>query len=128
MKIFGIGIDIINCERIKSSLKKNVNFKKRIYSKSGITACSKKLNNTNCFAKKYAAKEAFVKALGTGFSKNLNFNEIEISNNRNGKPVISISGKSLKATREILKKKFYNIHLTISDEKKYAVAQVIITL
>ena len=90
---------------------------------------AKKNNNSvNCYAKRFAAKEAFSKALGTGISNGINFNEIVVLNKKSGKPYISIIGQ----TRKILKKKFKRkkskISLSLSDEKKYAVAFVTISL
>ena len=89
MKIFGVGADIIKINRIKKSLKKKA-FVKRLFNKEEILKCSKIKNSANCFAKRFAAKEAFSKALGTGISKGINFNEIVVSNQKNGKPIIKL--------------------------------------
>ena len=128
MKIYGTGIDIVNTNRIKSIIKKNKLFKKKIFSKNEIIYCEKKKNSPSFFAKRFAAKEAFSKALGTGISNGLNFNEIEIYNNLKGKPLIKIIGNSLKITKKILKKKKFNINLSLSDEKLFAVAMVVIEI
>ena len=127
MTIFGIGTDIISTIRLKDSLK-NKKFIRRVFNKKEILKC-KKLNKTvNCLAKRFAAKEAFSKALGTGISKGINFNEIVVLNKKTGKPYISIIGQ----TKKILKKKFKGkktkVSLSLSDEKKYAVAFVTISL
>ena len=90
MNIYGIGIDIVKISRLEKLLKKK-DYLKRIFSKKEIQKCSKKKNTFySCFAKRFAAKEAFSKALGTGISKGLNFNEIEIDNEKNGKPFFTI--------------------------------------
>ena len=127
MSIFGIGTDIVNVDRIKNSLK-NKNFIKRVFNKREILKCKKINKSINCYAKRFAAKEAFSKALGTGISNGVNFNEIVILNRKSGKPYISIIGQ----TKKILNKKFKNkkskISLSLSDEKKYAVAFVTITI
>ena len=127
MNIFGIGTDIVSVDRIKNSLK-NKNFINRIFNEKEILKCQKINNSINCYAKRFAAKEAFSKALGTGISNGINFNEIIILNKKTGKPYISIIGQ----TKKILKKKFKNknskISLSLSDEKKYAVAFVTISL
>ena len=126
MKIFGIGTDIVSVDRIKKLIK-NKNSLKRLFSEEEIFKCSKLINSNNCFAKRFAAKEAFSKALGTGISNGINFNEIVVMNEKNGKPFIKLRGK----TMEIIKKKFKKkpkIALSLSDEKKYAVAFVTITL
>ena len=126
MKIFGVGTDIVRVSRIKSSLK-NKFFLTRIYNKDEVTKCKKNKNWTNCFAKRFAAKEAFSKALGTGISKGINFNEIIVLNERNGKPYIKLINKTKKIVEKKIKKKKYRISLSIADEKNYAVAFVTIT-
>ncbi len=126
MKIFGVGTDIVRVSRIKNSLK-NKFFLSRIYNKDEVTKCKKNKNWTNCFAKRFAAKEAFSKALGTGISKGINFNEIIVLNERNGKPYIKVINKTKKIVEKKIKKKNYRISLSIADEKNYAVAFVTIT-
>jgi|TARA_X000001036_G_C20361422_1_gene676659 holo-[acyl-carrier protein] synthase len=126
MKIYGIGTDIVDVDRIKKSLK-NKNFLKRIFSNEEISKCNKLKSSFNCYAKRFAAKEAFSKALGIGISNGINFNEIIVINKKNGKPFIKIKGKTMKIIKNILKKKA-KISLSLSDEKKYAVAFVTITL
>ena len=127
MNIFGIGTDIISVDRIKNSLK-NKNFINRIFNEKEILKCKKNKNSINCFAKRFAAKEAFSKALGTGISNGINFNEIVILNKKSGKPYISIIGQTKKILNKKFKKKKSKILLSLSDEKKYAVAFVIISL
>ena len=77
MNIFGIGTDIVSVKRIKNSLK-NKNFINRVFNNKEILKCKSIKNSINCFAKRFAAKEAFSKALGTGISKGINFNEIVV--------------------------------------------------
>tara|TARA_B100001093_G_C26713066_1_gene964341 strand:- start:777 stop:1160 length:384 start_codon:yes stop_codon:yes gene_type:complete len=125
MKVHGIGTDIINISRIKKSIK-NKTFINRLFNKKEILKCKKLTNPHNCFAKRFSAKEAFSKALGTGISKGINFNEIIILNKKNGKPYINLIGSTKKKVNKIFKKKF-NIFLSLSDEEKYAVAFVIIS-
>ena len=81
MSIYGIGTDIVNVDRIKNSLK-NKDFINRIFNKREILKCKKINNSINCYAKRFAAKEAFSKALGTGISNGVNFNEIIILNSQ----------------------------------------------
>ncbi len=85
MKTIGIGVDIIDNSRLKNLLKNN-NFIKRTFSKKEILVSNKTLNKTNFFSKRFAAKEAFSKALGTGFRNNLNFKDVEIINDKLGIP------------------------------------------
>ena len=105
IKIFGLGTDVVNLKRFKSIISKNNSFKRRIFSKSEIKYCEKKKNNASFYAKRFAAKEAFSKALGTGIAKGLSFNEIVVENNYLGKPDLYIKGKSLKTVYKIIKKK-----------------------
>ena len=127
MNIFGIGTDIVSVDRIKKSLK-NRNFINRIFNKKEILKCKKINNSINCYAKRFAAKEAFSKALGTGISNGIKFNEIIILNKKSGKPYINIVGKTKKILNKKFKRKKSKISLSISDEKKYAVAFVTISL
>ena len=126
MKIYGIGTDIVDVDRIKKSLK-NKNFLKRIFSNEEISKCNKLKSSFNCYAKRFAAKEAFSKALGIGISNGINFNEIIVLNKKSGKPYISLVGKTRKIFKKKFKNKKTNILLSLSDEKKYAVAFVTIS-
>ena len=127
MKLFGVGTDIIQVNRLKKSLNKKP-FLSRIYSKEEILKCKRSKVNSNCFAKRFAAKEAFSKALGTGISKGINFNEIVVLNEKSGKPYIKLINSTKKIVERKLKKKIYKISLSIADEKNYAVAFVTISI
>ena len=127
MKLFGVGTDIIRVNRLKKSLKKKL-FLSRIFNDEEIIKCKKTKKNSNCFAKRFAAKEAFSKALGTGISKGINFNEIIVLNEKSGKPYIKLINKTKKVVDRKLKKKIYKISLSIADEKDYAVAFVTISI
>ena len=127
MKLFGVGTDIIRVKRLKKSLKKKI-FLSRIFNEEEITKCKRTKQNSNCFAKRFAAKEAFSKALGTGISKGINFNEIIVLNEKSGKPYIKLINKTKKIVERKLKKKIYKISLSIADEKDYAVAFVTISI
>ena len=125
MKILGIGVDIIENKRIKNAIK-NPKFKDRIYSSKELKLSSLSKNKVDYFSKRFAAKESFAKALGTGFRNNLNFKDIEVINDKLGKPYYV---KTKKITK-IIKKKFnvknFNCFLSISDENKYSTAFTII--
>tara|TARA_B100000902_G_scaffold380168_1_gene415264 strand:+ start:71 stop:457 length:387 start_codon:yes stop_codon:yes gene_type:complete len=125
MKVIGIGVDIINNKRIKSSIK-NHNFINRIFSKKEILISKKFKNKTNYFSKRFAAKEALAKALGTGFRDNLNFKDIQIINNKIGKPYYLLNAKINNLIKKKMKIKNFNLFLSISDEKEYSVAFTII--
>ena len=127
MIIFGIGTDIVSIDRIKKSLKNKL-FLKRVFNEREILKCKKINNCFNCFAKRFAAKEAFSKALGTGISNGINFNEIIVLNKKSGKPYISLIGKTKKILIKKFKGKRSKVSLSLSDENKYAVAFVTITI
>ena len=128
MAILGTGIDIVENYRFKKILlKKKYNFKKKIFTINEVAYCEKKSNSVSCYAKRFAAKEAFVKALGIGFRKNINFKDIEVVNNTYGKPYIFINKKIANKIKTLFKVKKFNILLSISDEKKYSIASVIIS-
>jgi len=125
MKILGIGVDIILNKRI-NNLIKNKNFINRTFAKNEILNSKKNSNKINYFAKRFAAKESLVKAIGSGFRDGINFKDIEISNNKLGKPYYIIN----KRIRNFLKKKVnsnnFELFLSISDEKEYSIAFTII--
>ena len=124
--IFGIGADIVNISRIKKLLNKNKKFKNRIFSIKEIKYCETRKNKFASYSKRFAAKEAFSKALGTGISKGISFNEISINNNKNGAPFFELLGKTKVIVKNLTKNK-NKIYLSLSDEKKYALAMVIIS-
>ena len=125
MHIIGNGVDIIKNSRINNSLKIK-GFLNRIFTEKEIQQGKKLKNKINFYAKRFAAKEAFVKAIGTGFRSDINFIDIEIKNYKNGKPYISLSKK----LNNFLQKKFkiqkYKVFLSLSDEKDYSIAFVVI--
>ena len=128
MTILGIGIDMVENNRVKKLLlKKKLNFKNKIFTKSEIDYCEKKNNVINCYSKRFAAKEAFVKAMGTGFRKNINFYDIEIYNNQYGKPYLLINKKITNKIKTLFNVNKFEIFLSISDEKNYSIANVIIS-
>jgi len=125
MKILGIGVDIIENKRIKKSIK-NSKFKNRIYSIKELKQSSLYKNKVGYFSKRFAAKEAFAKALGTGFKNDLNFKDIEVINDNKGKPYYNKTKKITKLVQKNFKIKNFNCFLSISDEKDYSTAFTII--
>jgi holo-[acyl-carrier protein] synthase len=125
MKILGVGVDLVKNNRIKTLIK-NKAFILRTYGKNEIKFAKNILNKSNYFSKRFAAKEAFAKALGTVFRNNLNFKDIEILNDKLGKPYYLKSDKINSIVNKIFKTKKYNLFLSISDEKDYSVAFTIV--
>ena len=124
MKIIGTGVDIVENSRIKKSITNN-SFLNRVFTNKEILISKKIKNKTSYFAKRFAAKEAFVKSLGTGFRYGLNLKDISIINDKLGKPSFFINKK----IKNLIKKRFkinsFNFFLSISDEKKYSIAIVV---
>ena len=124
--IVGLGTDIIDNRRIENIIINfGLKFKKKCFLKNEIKKSEKKHNQINFFAKRYAAKEACAKALGTGLAKGVFWKDIEVFNDHNGKPFIKLHNKAL----SLLNKNFNfpcKIELSLSDEKNYSIANVII--
>ena len=126
--ILGTGIDIIDIRRIKKTLDRfGDKFKKRCFSNIEIERSDRKLRPENSYAKRYAAKEACAKALGTGIARGIFWRDIAIENNFYGKPNIKLYGNALKFLSKISKKKL-SLEVSLSDEANYAIAEVIIYL
>ena len=125
MSIVGNGVDIVDNLRIKKSIKSN-DFINRIYSIDEIKASKNVKNKTNFFAKRFAAKEAFVKSLGIGFRNGINFKDISVKNNNLGKPELYLNKKIKSLLSHKLKNKKYKIYLSLSDESRHSIAFVII--
>jgi len=121
MKILGIGVDIVKNTRFKILIKKK-EFINRTFGKEEIKLSQKLTNKSNFFSKRFAAKEAFAKSLGTGIRNNLNLKDIEILNDKKGKPFYIKSKKIDKIINKIFKTKKYDLFLSISDEKDYSIA------
>ena len=125
MKTIGIGVDIVKNDRFRSLIK-NKHFINRTFSKKEISISKKILNKTNFFSKRFAAKESFAKALGTGFRNNLSLKDIEIINDKLGKPYYLTSDKIKKLIKKKKKINKFKLFLSISDEKEYSVSFTII--
>ena len=125
--ILGNGIDIIDINRIRRVIDKYGNrFKKRCFSISEIERSENRLNSVESYAKRYAAKEACAKALGTGLARGVFWKDIEVENNQYGKPFIKLHGKAKDIFRNMDKVSDAKIEVSLSDEKKYAIANVTI--
>lgn len=131
--ILGLGIDIVEIKRIKkifSKKKEREKFLARIYTKSEIEKGGKLKADKmiNFYAKRFAAKEAAAKALGTGFGENLSFVEIGVDSGISGEPEMSFTGKAAKLAKALSpNNKEYKINVSLSDEAGIAQAIVIIS-
>ena len=125
MKILGVGVDIVDHSRISRSLKQHL-FIERIFSISEILKAKKIKDKKKYYSKRFAAKEAFAKSIGIGFRNNLNLKDISVINDKLGKPSFVITEKIKKIVKKRFKTSSFNFFLSISDEKKYSIAYVIL--
>lgn len=121
--IFGIGTDICDCERMESAIRRSEGFKNKIFTADEQAYCEGNAIVYQHYAARFAAKEAFLKALGTGWRFNLGLTEIEVCNDELEKPYIHISGEVEKYCKE---HGISRIHLSLSHEKGYATAFVVL--
>ena len=121
--IYGTGIDIIDVKRISRLIERKLKYLQRVFTQNEIEYCSSFKSKAQNFAGRFAAKEAFSKAMGTGFSNGIKLREIEIINDKLGKPEIRLYGdtKTLFENR-----KLENIYVSISHINDYASACVVI--
>ena len=125
--IIGNGIDIIDISRIKRTIDKyGFRFKNKCFHLGEIRKSEARLKSVESYAKRYAAKEACAKALGTGLARGVFWKDIEVHNNKFGKPKIKLHNNALKFLKEMTKSTDCLIEVSLSDEKKYAIANVII--
>lgn len=124
MAIIGIGTDIVKISRIKRIFKKYPKgFAERILHKNELKILKHHNSPKSFLAKRFSAKEAVAKALGTGIANGVAFQEIEISNNEQGQPILSLHGRTLEiATEQGVKNNF----ISLSDERDYAIAYVVL--
>ena len=125
--IISNGIDIIDIRRIKKTIDKySCRFKKKCFHPAEINKSESRLKSVESYAKRYAAKEACAKALGTGLARGVFWKDIEVQNDKFGKPMIKLHNNALKFLKKITKNNYYSIEVSLSDEKIYAIANVII--
>ncbi|MDD9155022.1 holo-ACP synthase [Aliivibrio sp. S4TY2] len=123
MAIVGLGTDIAEIERVEKALSRSGDaFAERILSQSEFEKYQSLKQKGRFLAKRFAAKEAASKALGTGIAHGVTFHDFSVSNDENGKPILELMGKALELSQKM---SVSHIHLTISDERHYAVATVI---
>ena len=122
--IYGIGTDIVSIERVQSILNKNRDgFINRVLTEHERALFANKADSAAFCAKRFAAKEAFSKALGTGIGRVLSFQDLTVRSNENGKPYFIPSEK---LRLYLLAKGIKQAHLSISDESQNAIAFVVL--
>ena len=121
--IAGHGVDIIDVDRIKNAIMESTRFTKKVFTDVEIEYCEGKKDKYQSYAGKFAAKEAFLKAIGTGWAKGIAFTDVEIVNDNEGKPDIVLHN----AAKEYFESKGYkNILVSISHTDSVATSSVII--
>jgi holo-[acyl-carrier protein] synthase len=121
--IFGIGTDLIEVERVAEKMEKKTGFKELVFSPNEIIYCEAGTFKYEHYAARFAAKEAFLKALGSGWRTGTAFNEIEIYHNEEGKPEIRFHGLTAKTVAGL---ELGKIFVSLSHLKTMACAMVII--
>ena len=126
--IIGVGVDICMIKRIESTLDKyGTKFKERCFTQDEIFKCDKRFNPAACYAKRFAAKEAFSKAIGTGISKGVSWRNIEVYNKKSGQPQIKLHGNVIKTLDSLVPNNMIpKIFISITDEKEIAKAFIVI--
>ena len=120
--IFGIGTDIVRISRIQKSLDRyGERFARRILAGQELDDFQRTLHPARFLARRFAAKEAVVKAYGTGFTRGMTFRDIVVSHDAAGKPLLLLSGRALELQHEM---GIGETFISISDEQEYAVAFV----
>jgi len=122
--IYGVGTDVVEVSRIAKALERfGDDFAKKILNNEEFLLFKKNKMKENFLAKRFAAKEAFAKALGTGFRGDVNVKSISVINNALGRPDIEVDKNVARLLKE---KKIKSCHLSISDEKNIAAAFVVL--
>ena len=121
--ILGTGIDIIEVERIAIRVGRDSGFRELVFSIDEMNYCDTKASRFEHYAARFAAKEAFLKAVGRGWESGLSLHEIELMNEPNGKPIIRLSGNTEKALANL---GIVKIHVSVSHIKSMATAIVIL--
>jgi len=123
MKIVGTGIDIVEIARIAKSFERfNENFASKILHDDELIELESATNKAAFLAKRFAVKEAFVKALGTGIRDNVHWRKMYVQHDDKGKPLLKFTAEFA----DEIKAESLDVHISISDEKKYVVAQALI--
>jgi holo-[acyl-carrier protein] synthase len=121
--IYGTGTDIIEVARIKTVMERDIGFREKIFTPGEIAYCETKRHKFENYAARFSAKEAFMKAIGTGWRFGIRFADIDIYHDEYGKPLIRLSGKAEElAARE----RISEIHVSLSHVKEMATAIVVV--
>jgi holo-[acyl-carrier protein] synthase len=122
--IYGIGVDVVRIGRIKEVIERwEERFLNRVFTRQEIDFCRSRVHRVSCFAMRFAAKEAFAKALGTGMRHRIYWRQIEVFHDKRGKPEFRLNGHALELVRQA---NISRLHLSLTDESEYAAAMVVL--
>lgn len=122
--ICGIGVDLVEIGRMRAVLERwGDRFTRRVFTPDEIAICRKRAFPSSAFALRFAAKEAFAKAMGLGMTRGMIWRDIEVFNDSRGKPGLKIHGRSARVCSE---RGVTDIHLSLTDEKAYGIAMVVL--
>ncbi|MCU0589619.1 MAG: holo-ACP synthase [Syntrophobacteraceae bacterium] len=124
MAIYGVGIDLIRVDRLESSLARwGGRFEKRVFTRAELEACAGRRRRASCLAMRFAAKEAFVKALGTGMRAPVTWCDVEVRSSALGKPFIVLSERAAEYCARL---GLHAWHVSLTDDGDYGAAVVMI--
>ena len=122
--IYGIGVDLVDIKRVEKVIGRwGDRFTRRVFTPDEIKICSGRASPPSAFSLRFAAKEAFSKALGLGMKKGLNWRDIEVFHYPGGRPGLRLHGRSSEICRE---ERIVGLHLSLSDEMEYGIAMVVL--
>ena len=123
--IYGTGTDIIEVSRIKSVMERDIGFREKIFTPGEIAYCETKKHKYENYAARFSAKEAFLKAIGTGWRFGIRFADIDVYHDEYGKPLIKLTGKAEQLAKD---ERISKIHVSLSHLKEMATAIVIVEI
>jgi holo-[acyl-carrier protein] synthase len=125
MRIVGIGLDLVKIERIRALVERwQERFLERLYTEAERRYCFERASPYASLAGRFAAKEAVLKAIGTGWSAGISWQDIQVLNDGSGKPVAQVQGRAGALLQEA---GVTDIHISLSHDADYAIAQVVLT-
>ena len=124
--IYGIGVDLVHIKRMEGTINRwGERFIRRVFTSGEIEICSKRSKPHSAFSMRFAAKEAFSKAIGLGMKKGIRWRDIEVFHFPGGRPGLRLYGRSLEICQE---QNIAGLHVSLSDEGEYGIAMVVLEI
>ena len=124
--IYGIGVDLVSIKRMERTIGRwGDRFVQRVFTAGEREICSKRSSPSSAFSMRFAAKEAFSKAIGLGMKKGIRWRDIEIFHYQGGRPGLRLHGRSLEISRNL---HITGLHVSLSDEGEYGIAMVVLEM